>query len=221
MGSGLEKMIGFEEDLVDEIYGFILDHLYILLGFVILVFLAYLIKRIRKAVLTKILERECLKRNGTLTSKKGLFMTYRYGKNMVRVGFLKRGKHQPKRTEVFSELRLRKNLIFIIKKKGYKTTIDYRKLRPFGWEGMNEFFEIRGNDDYFMLKLLDDDLKNKILALKGKLMEISLTGSVYDKHELRIILKGMVKDESEFENMLKLAEFLIYKIREPGLIPIS
>ena len=57
--------------------------------------------------------------------------------------------------------------------------------------------------------------------LRDKIMQISLTGSVYDKHELKIIVRGIIKREEEFKRIFDLVEFLINRVREPSLIPIG
>lgn len=52
-------------------------------------------------------------------------------------------------------------------------------------------------------------------------MQISLTGSVYDKHELKVIVRSIIKREEEFKRIFDLVEFLINRVREPSLIPIG
>ena len=217
----LENLLGFAENVGKDIYAFAMNYFYFLVIVVILILAIYTAKKIRRILLVKILERECIKKKGTVSSKKEIYMTYKYGKVPIKVCFCKRGGHQPTRTEITCELKLKKNVLFMIKRRGFRTTIDYRKLKPIHWKGIDELYEVRGNDEYFMVKLLDDNLKGKIFMLRDKIMQISLTGSVYDKHELKIIIRGIIKREEEFKRIFDLVEFLINRVREPSLIPIG
>ena len=221
MKMDLESLLGFVKNVEKEIYAFAINYFYFIIIVVILILAIFTAKKVRKILLVRILKRECIKKKGTVSSKKEIHMTYNYGKIPIKVCFCKRGGHQPKRTEITCELKLKKNVLFMIKRRKFKTTIDYRKLEPIRWEGIDELYEVRGNDEYFMVKLLDDNLRNRIFMLRDRIMQISLTGSVYDKHELKIIVRGIIKRKEEFKRIFDLVEFLIDRVKEPSLIPIG
>jgi len=197
--------------MMDDIFVWVFSNFWLFIILIIILSLVFSFRRYKK--IKDIMQNLALKRNGTV---EGYFfhpvLVFPYHDLSVRVSSRQGSKNSPPETRVHTTLNNNLPSKVVI----YKESIVSGLGKLVGMQdiqiGSDEFdkeFIIRGDDEQFVINLINYGIQNKLLGIKKEKPHVSIVGNSLD-----VYVQIFLKNEESYDQLIDIALAFVDRIKE-------
>ena len=176
-------------------------------------FLLYFTHRLRVSAMMISYQRQAAKRNGTIQKRflSNPRLNLMDDGKTISIYEVAGGKHSPPHTNMKGELEIGGNVRIIVEREDVVTKIGKSLgLHDFhiGDPGFDDFFLIRGSDEFMVLTFLSPEIRDHILRLKDRSSRVRIEKNVFE-----FAVEGRLKEDGEYDQFIEAGLAILDKAK--------